>query len=93
VAEWRVAKLGDVEGVLQITAGPDSAEALSRADPEELWLATEGSGRRAATWRGAFVHNGQKRMAILSFSSPIETFPDARGLYDAMLAHVAVHAA
>src|SRR5581483_8149768 len=78
-------KLGETEGVLFVGWGPDDKSALDAANPEDLFLATDGTGRRKISWRGALDKNGERQLFILSFSSPIETFMEARPIYDAVL--------
>jgi hypothetical protein len=48
-------------------------------------LATDGTGRRALSWRGVVDRDGDRSLLILALSSPIETFGDARPCYDALL--------
>lgn len=82
--------LGDVEGVLLVGWGPDSREALAGADQEALFLATDGTGRRTMSWRGAVERNGENHLFILSFTSPVESFFEARAVYDAILKNARV---
>jgi hypothetical protein len=78
-------KVGDVDGVLLVGWGPDSKAELQTANPEALYLATDGTGRRNLSWRGVVQRNNENQLYIVSFSSPIETFMDARAVYDAIL--------
>ena len=83
-------QLGDADGVLLIGWGPDDKPSLASADPEEMFLATDGTGRRTMSWRGAVRRNSggteESQLLIVSFNSPIETFMEARAVYDAILA-------
>lgn len=90
VASHEMRKLGDAEGVLLVGWGPDSRQALATVDPEALFLATDGTGRRTMSWRGAVERNGENQLYILSFTSPIESFHEARAVYDAILKNARV---
>lgn len=78
-------KIGDAEGVLLVGFGPDSKDELLAANQEALFLATDGTGRRTMSWRGAVERHGESHLVIASFSSPIESFFEARPVFDAML--------
>jgi hypothetical protein len=78
-------KLGEVDGVLLVGWGPDTAAALGVADQEALFLATDGTGRRSMSWRGAVQRSGENHLYIVSFTSPIESFFEAKAVYDAVL--------
>ncbi len=88
-------KLGDADGILLDGWGPDSKDALAALQAtekgaEELYLSTDGTGRRTLSWRGAVKRGDEALLMILSFSSPIETFMEARPVYEAMLARARV---
>jgi hypothetical protein len=83
-------KLGDADGILLVGWGPDSKPAYkelaaTEKGVEEIYLATDGTGRRAMSWRGAVKKANEVQLVIISFSSPIDTFMDARAAYDAMV--------
>lgn len=90
LASHSIVKLGDAEGVLFVGFGPDDDAALKAADPEKLYLATDGTNRRTLSWRGAVVRGGEAQLLIVSMSSPIESFFLARPVFDAMLAKLRV---
>lgn len=96
VVSWSKRTLGQVDGLLVVGWGPDTRDALSQASDEDLYLATDGTGRRALSWRGIVERPGEKgkerHLVIVALSSPIELFPDAKAAYDAMLAACAVYA-
>lgn len=82
VQNWKRHTLGQVVGLLVTGWGPDADAAAS---DEDLYLATDGTGRRALSWRGVVDRDGERSLLILALSSPIETFGDARPCYDALL--------
>lgn len=99
VVSWSKRKLGQVDGLVVVGWGPDSRDALSQTSDEDLFLATDGTGRRALSWRGVVERpaaagegeSGKERLlVILALSSPIESFPDAKPVYEAMLDHCGV---
>lgn len=94
VVSWSKRKLGQVDGLVVVGWGPDSRDALKDVSDEDLFLATDGTGRRALSWRGVVerpTESGKERLlVILALSSPIETFPDAKPVYEAMLDHAGV---
>lgn len=97
VVSWSKRKLGQVDGLLVVGWGPDTRDALSQTSDEDLYLATDGTGRRAISWRGLVerpsAEGGKERLlVILALSSPIESFPDAKAVYDALLDRVGVWA-
>ena len=79
------ARVGDVEGVLLVGWGPDNKAELEKADAEALYLATDGTGRRTMSWRGALKRGDEATLLIVSFTSPIDRFFEARSVYDAIL--------
>jgi hypothetical protein len=81
VSSHEVRVISDVEGLLLVGGGPAAADELASIDPEQLFMATDGTGRRIMSWRGAM----KDQLVIVSFSSPVETFFEARPVYDAML--------
>jgi hypothetical protein len=83
VQGWRRHVLGQVSGLLVTGWGPDTRDAP--ASEEDLFLATDGTGRRALSWRGVVERGDERFLLILALSSPIESFPDARPCYDALL--------
>lgn len=85
LASHEKVKVGDAEGVLLVGWGPESQAQLASVDSEALYLATDGTGRRTMSWRGAVERGGENHLYILSFTSPIETFFEARAVYDAIL--------
>jgi hypothetical protein len=100
LAEHKVLKIGDVEGVLHVSWGPNSPDELQallkekgkeRLD-ETLWLATDGTGLRSMSWRGAVKRAGDAQLLIVSFTSPIDRFHEARPIFDAMLARARIMA-
>ena len=94
VVSWSKRKLGQVDGLVVVGWGPDSRDALSQRSDEDLFLATDGTGRRALSWRGVVerqLESTKERMlVILALSSPIESFPEAKAVYEAMLDHCGV---
>ncbi len=86
VLSWRRHTLGQVPGLLVTGWGPDAGEATD----EDLYLATDGTGRRALSWRGVIERDGEHALLILALSSPIETFADARPCFDALLERAGV---
>jgi hypothetical protein len=82
--------LGQVNGVLVVGWGPDSADAA--ASDEDLYLATDGTGRRALSWRGVVERDGERQLVIVALSSPIEKFIEARPCFDAIIDHLGVWA-
>jgi hypothetical protein len=90
LASYSIARLGDAEGVLFVGWGPDDAAAAQSADPEKLYLATDGTNRRTLSWRGAVVRGGEAQLIIVSMSSPIDAFYVARPAFDAMLAKLRI---
>jgi hypothetical protein len=89
VQSWKRQTLGQVPGILVTGWGPDAGTVAS---DEDLYLATDGTGRRALSWRGVVDRDGERSLLILALSSPIETFPDARPCYDALIDRVGVWA-
>jgi hypothetical protein len=85
VLSHRRHRFGQIPGIVVIGWGPESREVLSSTPIEELFLATDGTGRRSVSFRGIAERDGHKQMMILAMSSPIEVFPDARQAYDAVL--------
>lgn len=87
-------KVGEVDGLLLVGYGPDSKDALDRlvvekgaeATNEALFLATDGTGLRSMSWRGAVKRGDENQLVIISFTSPVESFHEARAAYDAILA-------
>lgn len=90
LASHSIAKLGDTEGVLFVGWGPDNADAAKTVDQEKAYLASDGTNRRTMSWRGAIVRGGERQLLIISMSSPMDTFFEARAVYDAMLAKLRV---
>jgi hypothetical protein len=84
--------LGQVDGLVVVGWGPESRDALAGTSDEDLYLGTDGTGRRAISWRGVVVRDEQPTLLIVALSSPIESFPDARACYDAILDHLGVWA-
>ena len=82
--------LGQVPGLMVVGWGPETRDAIAGTSDEDLYFATDGTGRRALSWRGVVEREGEKQLVILALSSPIEAFPDARPCYDAMLDRVGV---
>ena len=82
--------LGDVLGLVVIGWGPESHDAMAATSEEDLYLATDGTGRRALSWRAMVERGGERLLVMLAMSSPLESFPDARPVFDAILqrAHV-----
>jgi hypothetical protein len=93
LAEHQEVKLGDVNGVLHVSWGPNSPEELDKLLKEKgkerldetLWLATDGTGLRSMSWRGAVKRHGDSQLLIISFTSPIDKFFEARPIYDEMI--------
>ncbi len=101
VVSWQRRTLGQVDGLVVVGWGPDSRDALRETSDEDLFLATDGTGRRALSWRGVIerpvertgertsengADKGRERLLVmLALSSPIESFPDAKPVYEAML--------
>lgn len=91
-------RVGEVDGVLLVGFGPDSKEALEQlkvekgadATNEALYLATDGTGLRSMSWRAAVKRGDENQLVILSFTSPVETFYEARAAYDAILKNTIV---
>ena len=91
-------KIGEVDGTLLVGYGPDSKDALDKllvekgaeAANEALFLATDGTGLRSMSWRGAVKRGDENQLVILSFTSPVERFHEARAAYDAILAHTVI---
>jgi hypothetical protein len=88
VQTWTRHTLGQVPGLLVTGWGPDAGD----ASDEDVYLATDGTGRRALSWRGVVDRDGERFLLILALSSPIETFGAARACYDAMLDRAGVWA-
>jgi len=84
--------LGQVAGLIVVGWGPESRDALAGTSDEDLYLGTDGTGRRAISWRGVVTRDEQPMLVIVALSSPIESFPDARACYDAILDHLGVWA-
>jgi hypothetical protein len=42
------------------------------------------------SWRGIVTRDGERALLMVALSSPIESFPDARPCYDAILDHLGV---
>jgi len=84
--------LGQVAGLVVVGWGPESKDALARTSDEDLYLGTDGTGRRAVSWRGVVARENERFLVIIAMSSPIESFPDARPCYDAILDHAGVWA-
>ena len=82
--------LGQVAGLLVVGWGPETRDALAITSDEDLYLATDGTGRRAVSWRGVVTRDGERALLMLALSSPIEGFPDARACYDAIVDNVGV---
>ena len=90
VLSWTRHTLGQVKGLLVVGWGPETGDALAQTSDEDLYLATDGTGRRALSWRGVVERSGadgknERVMVILALSSPIERFPEAKAVYDAMI--------
>lgn len=91
-------KIGEVEGTLLVGYGPDSKDALDQllvdkgaeAANEALFLATDGTGLRSMSWRGAVKRGDENQLVIISFTSPVESFHEARAAYDAILAKAVI---
>jgi hypothetical protein len=88
VQGWKRHTLGQVHGLLVTGWGPDAGE----ASDEDVYLATDGTGRRAISWRGVVERDGERSLFILALSSPIETFAAARACYDALLERAGIWA-
>ncbi len=86
VAAHEIRSVGGVEGVLVVGAGPQSAEAFASADPEELFLVTDGTGRRTVSWRGPV----SDQLVIVSMTSPVETAFLAMPVFDAVLSRMRI---
>jgi len=84
--------LGQVPGLLVVGWGPETRAAVAEVADEDLYLATDGTGRRALSWRGVAERDGERTLVMVALSSPIEQFPDARACYDAILDHLGVWA-
>ena len=84
--------LGQVPGLLIVGWGPETRDAVAEVADEDLYLATDGTGRRALSWRGVAERDGERTLVMVALSSPIEQFPDARACYDAILDHLGVWA-
>jgi hypothetical protein len=92
VLSWTRHTLGQVKGLLVVGWGPETGDAVS---DEDLYLATDGTGRRALSWRGVVERTAaegktERAMVILALSSPIERFPEAKPVYDAMIERAGV---
>ncbi len=90
VTSFQRRTLGQVEGLMVVGWGPESRDALAGTSDEDLYLGTDGTGRRAVSWRGVVDRDNERTMVIVALSSPIESFPDARLCYDAILDHLGV---
>jgi hypothetical protein len=77
--------LGQIEGLVVVGWGPESRDALAGTSDEDLYLGTDGTGRRALSWRGVVVRDGQPTLLLVALSSPVESFPDARPCFESML--------
>jgi hypothetical protein len=78
-------RFGQIAGIVVVGWGPETRELLSSASAEDLFLATDGTGRRSLSFRGIVERDGHKQLLIIAMSSPIEVFLDARLAYDAVL--------
>ena len=92
VLSWTPHTLGQVKGLLVIGWGPATGDAVS---DEDLYLATDGTGRRAISWRGVVERplaegKVERVMVILALSSPLLSFAAAQPLYDAMIERAGV---
>ncbi|MDP2341612.1 MAG: hypothetical protein Q8O67_11695 [Deltaproteobacteria bacterium] len=92
VLSWTRHTLGQVKGLLVVGWGPETGDPVS---DEDLYLATDGTGRRALSWRGVVERTlgegkTERAMVILALSSPIERFPEAKPVYDAMIERAGV---
>jgi hypothetical protein len=90
VTDWAITKQGEVDGVLQLTWGPETKEQLAETTDEQLYLATEGTGRRTLSWRGAQPWHDGNRLVIVKMSAEVADFPEQLGLFETMLKHVRV---
>ena len=90
VTDWALTRQGDVDGVLQLTWGPDTPEELAATTDEQLYLATEGSGRRTLSWRGAQHWRSGNRLVIVKMSAEVAVFPTQLSLFETMLKHTRV---
>ena len=88
VQSWKRHTLGQVHGLLVTGWGPDAGD----ASDEDVYLATDGTGRRALSWRGVVEREGERFLLIVALSSPMETFGDARACYEALLDRAGVWA-
>lgn len=84
VARHEVTKVSGVDGLLLVGAGPVNPEQVASMDPEELFLATDGTGRRTVSWRGPL----KDQLLIVSMTSPIESGYEVAPLFDAILASI-----
>ena len=84
--------LGQVAGLLVVGWGPETRDAVEGASDEDLYLATDGTGRRALSWRGVVEREGERTLLMVALSSPIEQFPEARACHDAIVDHLGVWA-
>lgn len=78
--------MGETNGILLVGWGPEKPEDLAKIDEEQVFLATDGTGQRKMSWRGTVERRGEHQLVIVSFTSPFETFLDAKAVYDAILA-------
>ncbi|MBM4282979.1 MAG: hypothetical protein FJ137_20235 [Deltaproteobacteria bacterium] len=85
VQSWKRHVLGQVPGLLVTGWGPDTGDVSGDVSDEDAYLATDGTGRRALSWRGVVEREGERFLLILALSSPLETFDEARPCYDALL--------
>lgn len=90
LATHSTVRLGDVEGVLFVGWGPDDEATAKSADPEKVYLASDGTNRRTLSWRGAITRGGEPQLLIISMSSPMDTFFQARPVYEAMMAKLRI---
>jgi hypothetical protein len=79
-------QFGQAEGVVVLGWGPETRDMLQATSNEEIYLATDGTGRRSLSLRALIVRDDKPHLLIVAMSSPIESFMDARSAYDAVLA-------
>jgi hypothetical protein len=84
VARHEIVKVSGVDGLLLVGAGPMSAEQLASIDPEELFVATDGTGRKTVSWRGPL----KDQLLIVSMTSPIETGYEVMPLMEELLRRI-----
>jgi hypothetical protein len=82
VLEFRKHLFGQVTGHLVVGWGPDGNNTVS---DEDLYLATDGTGRHAMSCRGVVARDDERQLLFVAMSSPLDQFSEARPVFDALL--------